>query len=446
MGFLLKPVMLENAVSAADVQKLMKSDLKNNAGKSGVKFVAAKNCLIGGKTVNLFIVTDNPTAFENIIKAKHPKALRAKGTCDLANESGKIKVTVKTSSGQMLSDGIAKMLPEVVAHDTTFVAEAFKPGAVNPNKAKALDLATKSHAEARQPSVDPKTSQPVKAKLDWPDFKPDAASVDALSKVALETAEYQKFADAYEKLAVKYKFNTDSDYKKVPVNIWHDLLKSLAESGYITKNIPKVGGDDRKLIFAYKSPEGKMVREAMLKTAMDGMQVYIQHAAKNLDKVVNEVSKNGTKTWTFWSGEGAKDAAKKEAGGGVVLEGSIGSWFDNVWKFDHLTGVNDMLLWNSMSELYARKAAENYEQFKFKGFIGPGGSRDTTVFVNIERPTLIEVLNVQKRVAVPPIQWFVVDCVADATSRTGWRGTGQPSQEFPTRQAALAEVVKRYKE
>ncbi len=446
MGFLLKPVMLQNATNAADIQKLMKADLKNNAGKSGVKFVAAKNVVIGGKTVHLFIVTDTPAAFEKIIKEKHPKALRAVGTCDLDKENGKTKVTVKTSSGQMLGDGIAKMLPEAVAHDSGFVADAFKPGTVSPNKDKAVEMATRSHEAARQPTVNPVKGETTGAKLDWPEFKPDAASVDALSKATMETAEYKKFADAYEKLAVKYHFNTDSDYKKVPINIWHSLMQNLAESGYITKNIPKVGGDPNKLIFAIKDAQGRVVREQMLKTAMEGMQVYINHAANNLDKVVKYVSSNGSKTWAFWSGIGAQDAAKKEAGGGVVLEGTIGSWFDEVYRFEHLTGVNNMLLWNSMSELYARKAAENYQEFKFLGFIGPGGSRDTTVFVNIERPTLIQVLNVQKQVPVPPIRWFVVDCVADPSARGGWRGTGTASTEFSTRQAAVAEVVKRYKE
>jgi hypothetical protein len=243
---------------------------------------------------------------------------------------------------------------------------------------------------------------------------------------------------------VTYKFNTDSNYKKVPVNIWRDLIKGMAESGYITKNIPKVNGDPYKLIFASKEPGGRMIREELLKRAMQGMQVYIQHAAANLDKVAAAVIKSGGKSWAFWSGEGAKDAALKEAGSGVVLEGSIGAWYEGIWKFEHLTGVNDMLLWNSMSELYAAKAAEYYQQFKFIGFIGPGGSADTTVFVNIERPTLIQVLNVQKQVAVPPIEWYVVDCIADNTSRSGWKGTGNPSKQFSSRPAALAEVVRRY--
>src|SRR5262245_43203672 len=124
MAFLLKPGFLETAASAADVQKLMKSDLKNSAGKTNVKFIAAKNCLIGGKTIHLFIVTDTPALFENVIKAKHPKAYRAKGTCDIVKDtrSGHVEVLIKSSAGQMLPDAVAKMLPLVVANDKTFVA------------------------------------------------------------------------------------------------------------------------------------------------------------------------------------------------------------------------------------------------------------------------------------------------------------------------------------
>jgi hypothetical protein len=94
-----------------------------------------------------------------------------------------------------------------------------------------------------------------------------------------------------------------------------------------------------------------VVREDLLRQAMAGMEVYTRHAADNLDKVVQAVLANGSNTWAFWSGNSSKEAALKEASDGVVLEGSIGSWFDGVWKFEHLTGVNDLVLWTSMSEL-----------------------------------------------------------------------------------------------
>src|SRR5689334_19209 len=119
MGYLLKPEMLtSDQYTAADIQKFMKNDLKNNTGKSGVKFIAAKNYVIKGKTINLLIVADNVNPYEEIIK-KQTKALRAKGTLDLDKDktTGKVKVTIKSSSGQMLSDGVAKLMPLVTGND-----------------------------------------------------------------------------------------------------------------------------------------------------------------------------------------------------------------------------------------------------------------------------------------------------------------------------------------
>jgi len=305
-------------------------------------------------------------------------------------------------------------------------------------------MAKRSHEEARLPTKNLMKGEKPGPKLDWPEFKPDDASIARLGRLADEWEEYQTFAAAYEKLAVEYDLKKDPDYKKVPVNVWHALIKGMTESGYITANIPKVDGDPWKLIFANRAPNGGMIREELLKRAMLGMQVYIRHAGANLDKVAKAVEANGGKTWSFWSGEGAKNAALAEAGEGVVLEGSIGSWYEKIWKFEHLTGVNDMLLWNSMSELYARKAAEYYQKFKFIGFIGPGGAADTTVFVNIERPTLIQVLNVEKRVAVPDIDWRVVVCRKKESERSGYEGTGAPSISVPSRMEAVAEVKRRY--
>jgi len=457
----LTPLLLKDAVNADVVQKAMTADLKNFAGKSGVKFVAAKNYVIKGKTINLLIVSDNILPYEAIIKTQ-AKALRAKGTCDVAKDAttGKTKVTIKSSSGQMLADGIAKLLPLVTNHDANVEADHFVPGAApaakssdelqkakdarKDNADKALEMAKRSHEEARLPTKNLMKGEKPGPKLDWPEFKPDDASIARLGRLADEWEEYQTFAEAYEKLAVEYDFKKDPDYKKVPVNVWHALIKGMTESGYITANIPKVDGDPWKLIFANRAPNGGMIREELLKRAMLGMQVYIRHAGANLDKVAKAVEANGGKTWSFWSGEGAKNAALAEAGDGVVLEGSIGSWYDKIWKFEHLTGVNDMLLWNSMSELYARKAAEYYQKFKFIGFIGPGGGADTTVFVNIERPTLIQVLNVEKRVPVPDIDWRVVVCRKKESERSGYEGTGAPSISVPSRMEAVAEVKRRY--
>jgi hypothetical protein len=126
---LLKPVFLQNATSAADVQRLMKADLKNSIGKKNVKFLAAKHCTIGGRKINLFIMTDTPAPFEAVLKANHPKANRAKGTCDIVKdkETGDTQVTITRSTGQILPAEVAKLMPLVVANDKSFVAKVAQP-------------------------------------------------------------------------------------------------------------------------------------------------------------------------------------------------------------------------------------------------------------------------------------------------------------------------------
>ncbi len=119
VGFLLKAKILEMLTTPGDVVKLMKSDLKNNANKTNVKFVAVRNFAVGGKLISLFIVTDAPASFDALLK-KQPKALKSKGVCDLVKSGPKVQVVVKQAAGQLGVDVIAKTLPLVVAKDTNF--------------------------------------------------------------------------------------------------------------------------------------------------------------------------------------------------------------------------------------------------------------------------------------------------------------------------------------
>ena len=100
-----------------------------------------------------------------------------------------------------------------------------------------------------------------------------------------------------------------------------------------------------------------------------------------------------------------------------------------------------MALWTSLSELYAKKAAEYYNRFSFRGYVGPGATREQSVFNKIEQPTFVQVLNTRQQVKAPKVDWFVVDC-DNATGR--WVATGKPSAKFDSRQAALANVAQRY--
>jgi len=182
MGFLLKPAFLQNAASAADVQRLMKADLKNNVGKKAVKFVAAKNCVIGGKTIHLFILTDTPALFETVLKTKYPKAYRAKGACDVAKDtdSGAIQVLIKSSSGQMLPDAVAKLMPLVVAGDKNFVAQVALKG--SPSDLKPVGKVDSGVAEWAKKEYREKARQVLIASM-TPDRKIGSVYFDDGSRI-----------------------------------------------------------------------------------------------------------------------------------------------------------------------------------------------------------------------------------------------------------------------
>lgn len=432
MAYLMLPGLLEKMSDPLDARKLMYKDLKIAAGKPEVKFVAAKNYQVGGKPTQIFVVTEKREPFEKLFRDAHVQM--SSGTAIIRKEAGGTKVVLKKVKGQLSADAIGDLMFKVFADRkvtcTTVGDEldaAQKDDQGGRDKPDAATLAANSHKRAR-----------AEGKIDWkPLSTPDG--VKRMTKLTMETAQYKKFADEFEKLAKRYQF---TDYKKVPVNIWRDLIRGLADSGYLMEKIPKVDGTE-SFILATAGPQGQVLRQELLDSAMKSLKKYIVHAETYLDKVVEEIKKAGTaQTWAFWSGVGAQHAARKEAGRGVVLEGSIGSWFDSVWDFKALTGVENLPLWAAMSELYARKAAENYRTFKFIGFLGPGATRDQSVFNKIEQPTFIEVLNVRERVDAPDVEWFVVDCVEKSPGR--WEGTGDPSTSVASRAEGLRMVKERY--
>jgi hypothetical protein len=268
----------------------------------------------------------------------------------------------------------------------------------------------------------------------------DAQTVTQMTKLTMESAEYQKFATGFTKFVSDC--NLGADAQKIPVTIWAKLIDGLSKSGYIKGAIKHVEGDPRQFILAeINSDGGKLIRDELLAQAMAGLQPFVDHAAIYLDKVIQKAAQGST--WAFGSGDGAKDAAKKESHGGIVLEGTVGAWFDDVWDFKALTSQAESLaLWSSLSELYAKKAAEYFDKFKFIGFVGPGATRDQSVFNKIEQPTFVEVLNTKAQVQPPEIVWYLVDCEqADGK----WTWTQKPSVALGNdRAVALAEVAKRY--
>lgn len=362
MGFLLKPAMFKSMDKVADVRNLLKKDVKNSVGKD-VSFVAATKVKIGSTVESVFVLTDDTKAWETVLKERKPASLIS-GSCQVFQGSP-TRIVVKSTAGGNKAAVIKA------------ATDALKDSAFVPVDSAdvARELAQASHDKA---------GTGVKITNDL---------FVQMVKVTSELGEYKKFADAFEKLATDYKM---ANYKKVPVNIWADLLKGLVKSGYVSEKIPKAK-DGTSFILAVKGPDGKVVRDKLLADGMVGLKKFTSHAETYLNKVVDEVRKAGGKpTWSFWSGAGAQHAAQKWNTGGVVLEGSVGSWFKDVWDFKPLTGVENLVLWTSLSELYAETAAKNYEHFSFRGYVGPGATREQSVFNMIEQPRFVEVLNVKK--------------------------------------------------
>jgi|GEM_PF-2716696 len=440
-------------------QRLMKESIIKAAGKGEVKYVAVSNYKIGGKAVKLFMVVEKPDLFLAHIKKQGSTVAQSHGTAEVTlTPDKKNQVVVKKAAGSLTNTAISGFIKAAAGTDafegTTPERIKAQEEQDESDKAKrpkpsGADLARKSIAQAQAEGkleADTPSSAPSKYKnkagKDAPNLNVEITDdmVAKIQKLGVESAQYTKFASNFAKLADKYQFE---EYKKIPVNIWAEMLRGLAKSKqYIKGTIPHTGQPEWFRL-AWEGPAGEVIREDLLAEAMKNLGKYVAHAETYLDKVIEAVNQGGRgQTWAFWSGTGAQAAARKEAGGGVVLEGSIGSWFDDVYDFKPLTGVENLPLWAAMSELYAKKAAENYKAFKFMGFLGQGGTREQSVFNKIEQPTFVEVMGVRKNVPPPTIKWFVVDLQKD--TKGAWVTTGNPSIPVASRSAAMDELKTRY--
>jgi hypothetical protein len=397
---------------AADFKKATEA-LKKAAPAAGMSAVIVKVL-----TIEFATVSDSLKGVENALSGNaQPAVVKACKVYDAAATS--IAAKLKKEEGKYKAKNLVDALKDLSA--------VLKSLGVMSKKLFTQALVQQSYDQAA-----------AEGKLDWKAvLTPDV--VDKMAKVTMEMGEYRKFASAFASFASAY--NLGSEAKQIPVNIWSDLIRALAKSGYIEGKIKHVTGDPKQFILAeMDKTTGKLVRDLLLKTAMEGLQPFIKHAELYLDKVIKRV-KQGSK-WAFWSGTGAKEAAQKEASGGIVLEGTVGKWFDEVWDFEKLTGgAKSLALWAALSELYAKKAAEYYNMFNFVGFVGPGATRDQSVFNKIEQPTFVDVMGAKAAVRAPNISWFVVDCRQDGDR---WAWTGKASTPAADRAKALAKVTELY--
>jgi hypothetical protein len=311
-------------------------------------------------------------------------------------------------------------------------------GAVNDLKRDLQDFAKEVKTLFAQTLAQESQEQAMaEQKSDW---KADLSgnTMAMVTKLTYESGEYNKFKGAFEGFLSEYSIGAEG--KKLPVAIWAELLKDLTKSGYIDGQIPHVAGDPKQYILAEMGDSpGKIIRTKLLKKGMEGLQPFIDHADKYLDKVIKTRAK-GSK-WAFWSGVGAKESALKEAKGGIVLEGTVGAWFDKVWDFEALTGgTKSLVLWSALSELYAKKAAEYFADFEFIGFVGAGATRDQSVFNKIEQPTFIQIFNAKATVPPPSIEWYVTECEPDGER---WKWTGKASTRVGNDRGKAIDMVKK---
>jgi hypothetical protein len=296
-------------------------------------------------------------------------------------------------------------------------------------------------------------------KIDWKAELNDAAIAE-MAKATAALGEYKSFEKEFKAFVTKYDLGSTAE--QYPFRIWNSLIFSLCQAGkggdglpgWKPSNLTTTKEAPGRWLAAYiKTDAAKTVRLAICAQAILQLRPFIDHAERHLDQVIAKLAAG--KEWAFWSGKHAEDAAKAETNG-VVLEGTVGGWFDSVKKIERLTASNltkrangfigeptdSFVLWHAISELYARKAAENLEKFTFKGFLGPGSSRRQSVYNAIEKPTLIQVLNANCK-AEPQITWYVVDC-EEGAKEGEWKWTKKKSKPFKSRSDAVKHVIKRY--
>jgi hypothetical protein len=412
--FLLKPELFTK-LKAVDSKKLMKQDITNSAGKE-VEFVGALNVKVGaGEKTSLFALAEKPKDWQDALKGQ-PLIV---GKCAIVKGTKLQVVVKKMTTGSV--DAAVKVFKDSVADAKFEIVDEAKLKAEKEKADKIKRIVGDSYAKAGMK------------------FEITDAQLLQFAKASLKSAEFGKFNQGFQALARDYDLKGPG-VEKLPLQVWRDLLGGLKKSGYI-EGLYKTQDGSTFSVLGETDKNGKIIREKALEQGMKDLGVFTKHAETYLKRVVEKVRASGGDSWTFWSGWGAKDAALRENKKGVVLEGSIGKWFDEAYDFKALTGgVQSILLWATVSELYAQTAARYYKEFTFKGYVGPTASRDQSVFNKIEQPTLIEIFKTKKQVGAPPVAWYVVNGQVKLSAdgaKYEWDSTERPAISVGSRAEAL---------
>ena len=444
-----------DAKNKSAVAALVKQSIAN-AAKAGapVKFVAAKNYKIGNEVMSVFLWVDKPAEFLAVIKKQGGLVKFAEGKALVtkdAKNNHKIVVQTVVPGSSITHNDVSTLIKPAAGNADQYVGttpareqaeiEQAESDAAKRAKPDPVAMLKASHAQAREEGL-----------IDW-DVVVTQQVLAAHAASLQQVPEFAKFSANFKAFMTKHGLS-DPVVNRLPVELWTLLFKGLVKSGYVKSKIPKAT-DGTSFILAYQGPQGAPVREQMLQDAMDGLKPFVDHASLYLDMVASKAKQGAT--WAFWSGRGAEDAAK--ASGGMSLEGEVGSFFgkylDEWIKWPKLVGndQSELPLWTSMSEMYAEKAAQYVDTYKFIGFLGPTGTRDQSVFNKIEQPVFINVLKSSKK-ATPHIDWYVVDCSFSPNKdgndtfkgEKGWWNWNKAKahEKFTERSEAQARIVTRY--
>jgi hypothetical protein len=146
---------------------------------------------------------------------------------------------------------------------------------------------------------------------------------------------------------------SQEDPKAVATEIWLAAMSGMNATQQDYENAPLVAGS---------SYEKQMSAQAF------------QDLIPKFDTLVGKINSafakanvSAAKSWGFWSGEGAKDAAGANCES--TLEGGyIGSIFDAI----NISGGWDMQMWGALSRAFANAAVEKVEGREFHIFVGSG--------------------------------------------------------------------------
>jgi uncharacterized protein DUF4157 len=216
-----------------------------------------------------------------------------------------------------------------------------------------------------------------------PDLDPNKQFSDQDPRATLKSAQYAQFKGRFITLATSLAMPAGAAAAQ---ELWLKVVTTLQKTDAAYKAAPTVPGSPRKDLSATAFTDIMKDFEPITAAIAPYMEKYA----------------HGKKSWAFWSGKPAVEAARKHAQ--VCLEKSaLGSLFDGI----NINGSWDIQMWASLSKAYATHAAAHVAEAAYAGFVGMGSSADQSIFNKIEQPQFVGMLN-DKEKANLHVDWYAV--------------------------------------